>query len=230
MSVDPNSDIEITAFRWVPEFAQGLVRDLRLRWALEEIDRPYKVRLLDATKPRPADYFCEQPFGQVPIYKDNEVELFESGAILIHLGMQDERLLPADTQGRMRGIAWLIAGLNSVEPAIFPLLMINVFNRGEPWTEEARPKFMERLNGRLQCMSEALGDKEWLDGRFTIGDLMFVTVLRQLRGTGALDQFPNLTALMKRGEARPAFQRALSDQLAVFREHEPSQEREGEPA
>jgi glutathione S-transferase len=224
MPVDPNSNVEITAFRWVPPFAQGLVRDLRIRWALEEIGRPYRVRLLDAMNPRPQEYFCDQPFGQVPAYKDDEVELFESGAILIHLGMQDDRLLPSDHAARMRGIAWLIAALNSVEPTIFPLLMINVFNRGEPWTDEARPKFMERINGRLKCVSEALGDKEWLEGRFTIGDLMLVTVLRQLRGTGVLHQFPNIAALVERGEARPAFQRALSDQLAVFREHEPQSE------
>jgi glutathione S-transferase len=224
MPVDPNADIEITAFRWVPEFAQGLVRDLRIRWALEEIGRSYRVRLLDALKPRPRDYFEEQPFGQVPIYKDKQVELFESGAILIYLGMQDERLLPADTASRMRSIAWLIAALNSVEPAIFPLLMLNITSRGEPWTEEARPKFIERIKGKLKCMSDALGDKEWLEGRFAIGDLMLVTVLRQLRGTGILDAFPNLVALVERGEARPAFQKALSDQLAVFREHEPQGE------
>jgi glutathione S-transferase len=224
MPVDPNSNVEITAFRWVPPFAQGLVRDLRIRWALEEIGRPYRVRLLDAMNPRPQEYFCDQPFGQVPAYKDDEVELFESGAILIHLGMQDDRLLPSDHAARMRGIAWLIAALNSVEPTIFPLLMINVFNRGEPWTDEARPKFMERIHGRLKCVSEALGDKEWLEGRFTIGDLMLVTVLRQLRGTGVLHQLPNIAALVERGEARPAFQRALSDQLAVFREHEPQSE------
>ena len=221
MPINPNAEVEITAYRWVPDFAQGLVRDLRVRWALEEIERPYRVRLLDATKPRPAEYFCEQPFGQVPIYKDRQVELFESGAILIHLGMQDERLLPSDKAGQMRGIAWLIASLNSVEPAILPLLMINVFNRGEAWTDEARPKFMERLAGRLKCVSDALGEKDWLEGRFTIGDLMLVTVLRQLRGTDALNEFPNIAALVQRGESRPAFQRALSDQLAAFREHEP---------
>jgi glutathione S-transferase len=224
MPVDPNSEIEITAFRWVPPFAQGLVRDLRLRWALEEIGRAYSVRLLDATKPRPADYFCEQPWGQVPVYKDKEVELFESGAILIHLGMQDERLLPADTQGRMRGIAWLIAALNSVEPAIFPLILVNVFNRDEAWANEARPKFMERIEGRLKGLSDALGDKEWLEDRFTIGDLMMVTALRQLRNDAVLTQFPNISAYVKRGEARPAFQKALSDQLATFREHEPQGE------
>ncbi len=224
MPVDPNSEIEITAFRWVPAFAQGLVRDLRLRWALEEIGRPYSVRLLDATKPRPAEYFCEQPWGQVPIYKDKEVELFESGAILIHLGMQDERLLPTDPQGRMRGIAWLIAALNSVEPTIFPLILVNVFNRGEAWADEARPKFMERIEARLKGLSDSLGDKEWLEDRFTIGDLMMVSALRQLRNDHILTQFPNVSAFVKRGETRPAFQKALSDQLAVFREHEPQGE------
>jgi len=198
-----------------------LVRDLRVRWALEEIGRPYRVRLLDVTKPRPEEYFCEQPFGQVPAYRDDEVQLFESGAILIHLGLQDDRLLPTDPAQRMRAIAWVIASLNSVEPAIFPLLMINVFNKGEPWTEEARPKFMERLQSRLQCMSDALGDKEWLEGRFTIADLMLVTVLRQLRGGKTVDHFPNLAALIARGEARPAFQRALADQLEVFAQHQP---------
>jgi glutathione S-transferase len=218
MPVNPNAPVEITAFRWVPPFAQGLVRDLRLRWALEEIGRPYRVRLLDATKPRPADYFHEQPWGQVPAYKDDEVQLFESGAIVIHLGLEDERLLPIERAAQMRGIAWVIAALNSVEPAIFPLLMINIFNKGEPWTEEARPKFMERIEGRLKCLSDALGDKEWLEGRFTIGDLMMVAVLRQLRGTGTIEKYPNIAALMARAEARPAFQRALADQVAVFEE------------
>lgn len=221
MPVDSTANAEVTAYRWVPSFAKGLVRDLRVRWALEEIDRAYRVRLLDVTKPRPDEYFCEQPFGQVPAYHDDEVQLFESGAILIHIGMQDERLLPTDHAERMRAIAWIIASLNSVEPAIFPLLMINVFNKGEAWTEEARPKFMERLNGRLKCMSNALGDKEWLEDRFTIADLLLVTVLRQLRGGHILDQYPNLVAFVARGEARPAFQRALADQLAVFAENEP---------
>jgi glutathione S-transferase len=230
MPIDPNAEIEITAFKWVPPFAEGLVRDLRIRWALEEIDRPYRVRLLDATKPRPADYFIEQPWGQVPIYKDDVVQLFESGAILIHLGLQDERLLPSDQQGRMRGIAWVIAALNSVEPAIFPLLMTDTFNRGEGWTAEARPKFVERLEARLKGLSDALGDKEWLEDRFTIGDLIMVAVLRQLRDTGIIEKFPNIAALVKRGEDRPAFQRALSDQLAVFREHQLQQQPEGAAA
>ena len=222
MPVESTATAEVTAFRWVPDFAQGLVRDLRVRWALEEIGRPYRVRLLDALNPRPEDYFCEQPFGQVPAFRDEQVQLFESGAILIHLGLQDERLLPTDTAERMRAIAWLIAALNSVEPAIFPLIMINIFNRGEAWTEEAKPKFVERLESRLKCVSEALGDKDWLEGRFTIADLMLVTVLRQLRGMGIVEKYPNLAALVARGEARPAFQRALSDQLSVFADYTPA--------
>jgi glutathione S-transferase len=215
MPVDPNAEVEITAFRWVPPFAEGLVRDLRIRWALEEIGRPYRVRLLDATKPRPADYFCEQPWGQVPIYKDKDVQLFESGAILIHLGLQDERLLPSDHASRMRGIAWMIAALNSVEPTILSLIMINL-NSGEEWTGGAKPKFLERLDGKLKCLSDALADKEWLEDRFTIGDLMMVAVLRQLRNTGIVEKFPNIAALTERAQARPAFQRALADQLSVF--------------
>ena len=224
MPVESTATAEVTAFRWVPEFAQGLVRDLRIRWALEEMGRSYRVRLLDALHPRPADYFCEQPFGQVPAYRDEQVQLFESGAILIHLGLQDERLLPANTAEKMRAIAWLIAALNSVEPAILPLIMINIFNRGESWTEEAKPKFVERLESRLKCVSEALGEKDWLEDRFTIADLMLVSVLRQLRGTGALDKYPNLEALVARGEARPAFKRALADQLAVFAQNQPEPE------
>lgn len=230
MPIDPNADTEITAFRWVPPFAQGLVRDLRLRWALEEIGRPYRVRLLDATRPRPAEYFSEQPFGQVPVYKDREVALFESGAILIHLGLQDERLLPVDIAGRMRGIAWLTAALNSVEPAIFPLILVNVLHRNEPWTDEARPRFMEVVERRLACLSDALGDKDWLEDRFTIGDLIMVTALRQLRNDKIVEKFPNVAAFVQRGEARPAFQKALSDQLATFREHEPQPQKQGEAA
>ena len=134
MPLDPGAATEITAFRWVPDFAAGLVRDLRIRWALEEIERPYRVRLLDALNPRPAEYFQEQPFGQVPAYRDERVRLFESGAILIHLGQEEERLLPIDRNERMRAVAWLISALNSVEPMIFELVNIDIFNRGQEWT------------------------------------------------------------------------------------------------
>jgi len=221
MPIDPNASAEVSAFRWVPPFAEGLVRDLRIRWALEEINRPYRLRLLDPMQPRPADYFLEQPFGQVPCYRDDEVRLFESGAILIHLGLGDERLLPADHAARMRAIAWLIAALNSVEPTILQLLAIDIFNAGEEWTAQRRPQVVEALGKRLKLLSDALGDKEWLEGRFTIGDLMLVTVLRQLRHTDIVAQHAALAAYVARGEARPAFQQALSDQLAVFREHQP---------
>src|SRR4029453_14838408 len=148
MPVESTATAEVTAFRWVPDFAQGLVRDLRIRWALEEIGRPYRVRLLDALSPRPADFFCEQPFGQVPAYRDDQVQLFESGAILIHLGLQDERLLPPETGARMRAIAWLIAALNSVEPMLFELINIDIFNREQDWAKERRPQVVQKIEAR----------------------------------------------------------------------------------
>lgn len=228
MPVDPQAATEITAFRWVPDFAAGLVRDLRIRWALEEIGRDYCVRLLDALNPRPADYFHEQPFGQVPAFRDEEVHLFESGAILIHLGLSDERLLPTDANGRGRSIAWLVAALNSVEPMIFELVNIDIFNRDQEWTKERRPQVVEKIDARLKLLSEALGEQEWFEGRFSIGNLMMVSVLRNLRHTDVVGRHANLAALVARGEARPAFQRALADQLAVFAEHQP--EPEGERA
>jgi glutathione S-transferase len=226
MPVNSDAAIEISAFRWVPQFAAGLVRDLRIRWALEEAGREYRVRLLDAMNPRPEEYFAEQPFGQVPIFRDSTVQLFESGAILIHLGLNDERLLPADESGRMRGIAWLIAALNSVEPMIFELINIDIFNAREEWTKERRPQVVEKIGARLKLLADALGSKEWLENRFTIGDLMMVSVLRNLRHTGLVAEQPNLAAYVARGEARPAFQRALADQLSVFAEFQP----EGEAA
>jgi glutathione S-transferase len=221
MPVDPNSDVEITAFRWVPPFAAGLVRDLRIRWALEEIERPYSVRLLDALNPRPHEYFAEQPFGQVPAYRDGEVQLFESGAILIHLGMQDERLLPAGANGRMRAIAWLIAALNSVEPMIFELTTINIFAKGEAWTEERKPQVLDTIRKRLALLADALGDDAWFEGQFSIGDLMMASVLRNLRRSGLVEEQPKLAAFVERCTERPAFQRALADQLAVFERNQP---------
>ena len=221
MAVDPNADTEVTAFRWVPPFAAGLVRDLRIRWALEEIERPYRVRLLDAMNPRPQEYFAEQPFGQVPAYRDKEVQLFESGAILIHLGIDDERLLPRNRNERMRAVAWLIAALNSVEPAIFELVNIDIFSKGQAWTEERRPQVVERIRARLALLADALGDREWFEGRFSIGDLMMASVLRNLRHTDLVAEQPRLAAFLERSTARPAFQRALADQLAVFEQHQP---------
>jgi glutathione S-transferase len=221
MPVDPNADIEITAFRWVPDFAAGLVRDSRIRWALEETETPYRVRLLDATHPRPHEYFAEQPFGQVPAYRDNEVQLFESGAILIHLGLKDERLLPREVEPRMRGIAWLIAALNSIEPMFFELITIDIFGKGQAWTEERRPQVIERIRARLVLLAEALGDRDWFEGRFSIGNLMMASVLRNLRHTDLVAEQPRLAAFLERSQARPAFQRAIADQIEVFKQHQP---------
>lgn len=219
MPVKPNAAIEISAFRWVPEFAQGVVRDLRARWALEEAGLDYRVRLLD--QQRPPEYLLEQPFDQVPVFRDGEVHIFETGAIVQYIGEKDERLLPRDPQGRFRAIQWTYAALNSVEPAILNLLLIDLFFTGEEWAKLRRPGAEEFARLKLKRISDWLGDKEWLEGRFTIGDLLMVTVLRFLRHTKLVAEFPNLAAYLACGEARPAFQRALADQLAVYAENEP---------
>ena len=224
MPVDPNASVEVSVFSWVPPFARGLVRDLRIRWALEEVGRPYRVRLLDALNPRPADYFLEQPFGQVPAYRDDEVQLFESGAILLHLAVSDERLLPLEKSARMRSVAWLIAALNSVEPAIMELATIDIFRAGQQWTKERRPQVIENIQSRLKHLADALGDSEWFEGRFSIADIVMVTVLRNLRHTDLVAEQPALAAYVARAEARPAFQRALADQLAVFEANQPQTE------
>src|SRR5690349_4847221 len=224
--LNPNASIEITAFRWVPEFAQGVVRDLRARWALEEAGLDYRVRLLD--QQRPADYLKEQPFDQVPCFNDGEVRIFETGAIVQYIGERTEQLLPRDPQGKYRAIQWTYAALNSLEPAIFNVLAIDVFYAGEEWAKLRRPSAVDFAKLKLKRVSEWLGDKQWLEGdRFTIGDLIMVTSLRFLRHTDLVDQFPNLGAYLKRGEARPAFQQALADQLAVFAEHQPEPQPEG---
>ena len=221
MPVNEQAPIEITAFRWVPPFAQGVVRDLRARWALEEAGLDYKVRLLD--QERPADYLLDQPFDQVPCFKDGKVAIFETGAIVQYLGEQSEALLPRDAQGRYRAIQWTYAALNSVEPAILNLLLIDIFFVGEEWAKLRRPGAEEFAKMKLKRVSDWLGDKEWLEGeRFTIGDLLMVTVLRFLRHTDLVAGFANLDAFVKRGEARPAFGRALDAQLAVFKENEPA--------
>ena len=229
MSVNPNAAIEISAFRWVPEFAQGVVRDLRPRWALEEAGLDYRVRLLD--QQRPAEYLQDQPFDQVPCFNDGQVKIFETGAIVQYLGEQSEALLPRDPQGRYRAIQWTYAALNSVEPAILNLLLIDIFYAGEEWAKLRRPGAAEFAKGKLKRVSDWLGDKTWLEGdRFTIGDLLMVTVLRFLRHTDLVAQFPNLDAFVKRGEARPAFQRALADQLSVYAANQPQPQPEGAAA
>ena len=223
MPVNPDAAIEITAFRWVPGFAQGLVRDLRLRWAMEEVGLDYRVRLLGPE--RPVDYLREQPFDQVPCFSDGVVRIFESAAIVQYIGEKSEILLPRDPQGRYRAIQWTYAAVNSVEPAINNLFAVTVFYADQEWAKLRRQGAEDFARLKLRRVSEWLGDKEWLEGdRFTIGDLMMVTVLRLASKGELLTDTPNLADYVKRGEARPAFQRALNDQLATYHENQPQPE------
>ena len=220
MALDPNAAIEITAFVWVPEFAQGLVRDLRVRWALEEAGLDYRVRLLG--QERPADYLKEQPFDQVPCFNDGTVQIFETGAIVQYIGEKSEALLPRDPQGTSRAIQWSYAALNSVEPGVQHRVLLDAFYGDQEWAKLRKPSADEFARLKLKRVSDRLGDKQWLEGdRFTIGDLMMVTVLRLANKGGLLADTLNLSEFVKRGEARPAFQRALADQLATYREHQP---------
>lgn len=222
MPVDPNAAVRITALNWVPDFAKGRVRDIRVRWALEEAGVPYAVRRLQATSERPADYFAEQPWGQVPSYRDEEVQLFESGAIVLHIGRRFGGLLPEDEAGRARATAWTIAALNSVEPYVAQLPIIDIFHRGEAWTGERRPQVVEMIGKRLDRLADWLGDKEWLEHSFTAGDLLMADVLRIVDDTDLLQQRPNLLAYVERAKARPAFRAAHAAQLADFEETQPA--------
>lgn len=220
MPVNPNASIEITAFRWVPPFAEGLVRDLRVRWALEEIGLDYRVRLLGQA--RPSEYIDEQPFDQVPTYRDGTVHIFESAAIVQYIGEKSEALLPRDPGGRFRAIQWSYAAVNSVEPAFMNVFAVTVFHADQEWAKLRREGAEDFARQKLKRLSDWLGDKQWLEGdRFTIGDLMMVSVLRFLRHTQMVAEFSNLAAYRARGEARPAFQQALADQLAVFADNQP---------
>jgi glutathione S-transferase len=220
MPIRVDARIEITALEWVPPPAQGMVKDLRVRWALEEAGLDYRVRLLPGE--RPAEYAKDQPFNQVPCLSDGEVQIFESGAILQYIAEQAGTLLPADALGKYRAIQWTYAAVSSIEPFVqFRALLNGPFATLE-WAEPAKPTFDHYARLRLQQLSDRLGDRQWLEGGdFTIGDLMMVTVLRIAARTGQLEDFPNLAALVERGESRPAFRRALSDQLAAFRENQP---------
>jgi glutathione S-transferase len=223
MPLQTNAAIEITAFQWVPPGAQGLVKDLRVRWALEEAGLDYRVRLIGGE--RPEGYANDQPFNQVPCLRDDTVRIFESGAILQYIAEKSEALLPRDPQGKFAAIQWTYAAVSSVEPFVQFRALLNVAFADQEWAEPAKPTFEHFARLRLQQLSDRLGGKTWLEGdRFTIGDLMMVTVLRIADRSGQLADFPNLAAYVKRGQARPAFQQALSDQLAAFREHEPQGE------
>ena len=215
--------IEVSAFKWVPPFARGLVRDLRVRWALEEAGLPYRARLIDFDDRETAAYRALQPFGQVPVYRDGELAMFESGAIVLHIAAGAPALMPPDQDGRARATAWLFAALNSIEPPIQNLAELDLFNADQEWARLRRPGLVAFVEQRLGELAASLGDRDYLeeDG-FTAGDLMMVTVLRNLRHTDLMAKFPTLAAYQARCEARPAFQKALAAQLGDFVELEPA--------
>jgi glutathione S-transferase len=210
--------ITVSAFKWVPDFAQGQVRDLRARWALEEAGLPYRTRLLGQGDQDRPDYRALQPFGQVPILKDGGFALFESGAIVLYVGERSETLLPKEPQARARATQWLIAALNSIEPFVMDVARIDIFYRDQEWAKLRRPGAVEFAQRRLTSLSKSLGDKPYLDGdRFTAGDLMMTTVLRILKHTDIVSSDKRLAAYIERCTARPAFKRALDAQLSDFK-------------
>jgi glutathione S-transferase len=218
------SRIVVTAFKWVPPFAKGLVRDLRVRWALEEAGLPYEQKLIGPEDQASAEYRALQPFGQVPVMVSEDeqggtLELFESGAIVLGIAERPEAgdsPLPADPAPRSRAITWLFAALNSIEPQVQNLAGIDLFYAGEEWAKLRRPGAEAMVQKRLSELAAALGDKDYLEDHFSIGDLVMTTVLRILRHTDLVDREPKLAAYLARCEARPAFQRALAAQMAVF--------------
>lgn len=211
--------ITISAFGWVPPFARGQVRDLRVRWALEEAGLPYKTRLLEQGDQDKPDYRQLQPFGQVPVFEENGLAIFESGAIVLHIGERCEALLPRDPVPRARAMQWVIAALNSIEPHVSNVALIDVFYANEEWAKLRRPSAVQFLERRLAGLSNALGDKPYLDGaQFSAGDLIMSTVLRILDHTDIVKRDKRLAAYVERCITRPAFQRALNAQLADFRQ------------
>jgi glutathione S-transferase len=208
--------ITITAFKWVPPFARGLVRDLRVRWALEEAGLPYAQQLIDPAVQASSEYRAEQPFGQVPVLREDGLVLFESGSILLHIAARSPVLLPEDSEARARAITWVFAALNSVEVMVQGLAEIDLFYADRDWARAKRPLAEEAVRTRLAELATWLGDRDYLEGSFTAGDLMMTTVLRILRHTQLVEAEPNLKAYQTRCEARPAFQRALAAQLAAF--------------
>ncbi|MET1754727.1 glutathione S-transferase family protein [Novosphingobium sp. RD2P27] len=220
MPINSEAEIEITAFSWVPPFAQGFVRDLRPRWACEEMGLSYRERLISAME-RPDWYYAEQPWGQVPHLRDGDVSVFESGAILIHLGEKGD-LLPGEGQARASVLSWTLAAFNSIEPFVFELSNIEIFSKKEEWASLRRPSLLQATGQRLDRFQRALGDREWLAGTFSIADIAMVTVLRELERSGLLDDHPALSAYLGRGVERPAFQTALAAQLSHFEAHAPT--------
>ena len=206
----------ITAFATSPDRGKGLARDMRVRWALEEVGQPYDVRLVSFEEMQQPAHLALHPFGQIPTYEEDDLVLFESGAIVLHLAERHAGLLPDDANARARAISWMFAALNTVEPPIVERSMIGLLERDETWYAQRLPAVEGRLRKRLGELSRRLGDADWLDGAFSAGDLMMVSVLLRSKSSGILDEYPNLSAYVARGEARPAYQRAFAAQLAVF--------------
>ena len=206
----------ITAFARSPDRGRGLARDMRVRWALEEVGQAYDVRLVPWGDMKEAAHRALHPFGQIPTYEDGDLALFESGAIVLHIAERNAGLLPDDPNARARAITWMFAALSTVEPPIIDLQNLVIVERDKPWYDERRPMVEDRIRVCLGQLSGHLGDAEWLDGGFSAGDLLMVHVLRRLTASGLLDEYPNLAAYVARGEARPAFRRAFAAQLAVF--------------
>jgi glutathione S-transferase len=207
----------ITAFENSPDRGQGLARDMRVRWALEEVGQPYDVRLVSfATMKEPA-HLALHPFGQIPTYEEGDLALFESGAIILHLAEHHPGLLPDDANARARAITWMFAALNTVEPPIVERSLATVLERDKPWYDGRMPMLDGRVRDRLGQLARRLGDADWLDGAFSAGDLLMVTVLMRLGSSGLLEEYPSLSSYVARGQARPAYKRAFEAQLAVFR-------------
>jgi glutathione S-transferase len=213
--------ITITTYEWVPPFAQGLVRDFRVRWALEEAGIPYREHLISHPDRLLPEHVAKQPFAQVPTYEEDGLVMFESGAIVLHIAEKSEALLPRDPAGRALAIEWVFAALNSVEQWVQDYVLLDAFYGNEEWSRLRKPSLREQLSGRLRQLSQRIGDRDYLEGRFTAGDLMMSSVLRILRSSDVLDELPNLAAYRERCEARPAFQKAIAAQMAIYPKHSP---------
>jgi glutathione S-transferase len=207
--------ITITAFERSPDGGKGLARDTRVRWALEEVGQPYKVRLVSFKAMKEPAHLALHPFGQIPTYEKGGLALFETGSIVFHIAEHHAGLLPEDADARARAITWMFAALNTVEPPIVDLEIASLFERDKPWHAARLPLVEERVRARLKQLSVRLGDAEWLDGAFSAGDLLMASVLLRARSSGILGEFPNLASYLARGEARPAYRRAFDAQLAV---------------
>lgn len=207
----------ITAFANSPDRGRGLARDMRVRWALEEVGRRYDVRLLSFAEMKQPAHRTLHPFGQIPTFEDGDLALFETGGIILHIAETHPGLLPADSDARARAIGWMFAAVSTIEPPIIDLTIAKLVEGDRSWRTERLPLVEDRIRDRLQPLSARLGDAEWLDGEFTAGDLMVIDVLRRLSSSGLIGEFPNLAAYVARGEARPAFHRAFEAQLAVFK-------------